>query len=56
MTPKYNSVEYFELLDLEIRISADKYNKFGLANLDKLRFEVKNKIAAIELSSKKVKS
>jgi hypothetical protein len=50
---KYGSIEYFELLDLRDRIASDKYNKFDLVNLDKLRFEVNNKIAAIELSHKR---
>ena len=51
----YGTVEYFTLLDLSDRLKAWKYDKLDLLNLDKLRLEVEQKIAAIQLEAKEKK-
>jgi hypothetical protein len=43
----YGTVEYFTLLDLSDRLKVWQYDKLDLQNLDKLRFEVEQKLAAI---------
>lgn len=44
---KYGTVEYFELLNLQDKLKAWKWDKLDLLNLDKLRIEVDMKVKAI---------
>lgn len=52
---EYGTVEYFTLLDLSDRLKAWKYDKLDLQNLNKLRFEIEQKIAAIQLEAEEKK-
>lgn len=52
---EYGTIEYFSLLDLSDRLKAWKWDKLDLQNLDKLRLEVEQKIAAIHLEAKEKK-
>jgi len=49
------TIEYFTLLDFSDMLKAWKYDKLDLQNLDKLRLEVEQKIAAIRLEAKEKK-
>lgn len=52
MDIKYGSIEYFTLLGLRDELNYTSLNKLGLQNLDKLKFEIDVKIAAINESAK----
>lgn len=47
MTIKFGDIEYFELLRLQDELKFLRYDRLGLSNLDKLRYEISVKIAAI---------
>jgi len=45
---KYGSIEYFSLLEFQDKIRSDRYDKFDLPSLNKLRLEVEIKIKQLQ--------
>lgn len=53
MSIKYGSIEYFELLSFQDKLKSKHLDKLDLVSLDRLRYEVENKLAAIKQIEKK---